>query len=304
MTNNLRHWEALERTDPNHTKPFDRGRFKGTATKPIWNERRLTEHFGPCGIGWGMDKPEFTIVPAADEIAVFCTVTLWYKDGETTAMVYGVGGDKVLAQQRNGAFVNDESYKAAFTDALGNAMKHIGVNADIHMGRFDDHKYVRELREEFNETQSNIEAPTRPAEASARSTTTAPLSPLVREAAPRRLSETRDAILVELADPAKRDRDILHARREDLRLIHAASIPTFNRLIKLGADRIMHALEIADATTRIDGIMRVHKGALELIKDASEEAYNEIMRLAGDRRSQLIETDHKPMPVGSLMGEP
>ncbi len=149
MTDNLRHWSALERTDPAHTKPFDRGRFKGTATKPIWNERHMTEHFGPCGLGWGMDKPEFSLVPAGNELTVFCTVALWYKDGEATGTVYGVGGDKVIRVDRNGPFVSDEAYKAAFTDALGNAMKRLGVNADIHMGRFEDHKYVRELRDEF-----------------------------------------------------------------------------------------------------------------------------------------------------------
>jgi hypothetical protein len=163
---NLRHWSALEKTDPTHTKPFNRGRFKGTATKPIYHEQRLTEHFGPCGIGWGMGKPEFSLVPALDEVVVFCSVMLWYQDGKNRGEVWGVGGDKVLAQQSTGPFINDESYKSAFTDALGNAMKHLGVGADVHMGRFDDHKYVREMREEFAaEPEARPQAPQKPAEA-------------------------------------------------------------------------------------------------------------------------------------------
>jgi hypothetical protein len=107
-----------------------------------------------------MDKPEFTLVPAANELCVYCTVALWYVDEESEGVpsrVYGVGGDKVLRVEKNGPFVSDEAYKGAYTDALGNAMKHIGVNADIHMGLFDDNKYVG--------------APTRPAEAPARSAT-------------------------------------------------------------------------------------------------------------------------------------
>jgi hypothetical protein len=161
--NNLRHWSALERTDPAHTRPFNRGRFQGTATRPIYHEELLTKHFGPCGIGWGMGKPEFTLVPALEELVVYCTVMLWYMDGETETRgeSWGVGGDKVLAQQSSGPFINDEAYKSAYTDALGNAMKHIGVGADVHMNRFADSKYVRDLREEF---AGGPEAPQKPAD--------------------------------------------------------------------------------------------------------------------------------------------
>lgn len=164
MSDNLRHWSALEKTDPTHTKSFNRGRFSGTAIKPIWNEQMMTSHFGPCGVGWGMDKPEFTLVPVANEICVYCTVALWYRDAEVPepARVYGVGGDKVLRVESKGPFISDEAYKAAYTDALGNAFKHIGLNADIHMGRFDDHKYVRELRAEFADDQEAAPHPASP----------------------------------------------------------------------------------------------------------------------------------------------
>lgn len=147
MTDNLRHWSALEHTDKEATKPFDRGRFKGTATKPVANILKMTEHFGPCGFGWGMYKPEFTLVHAGEELLVFCTIEVWYRDATDpeggTSNIFGVGGDKVTRSERGGSFNNDEAYKSAYTDALGNAMKHIGVNADIHMGGFDD-KYGRE----------------------------------------------------------------------------------------------------------------------------------------------------------------
>ena len=63
--------------------------------------------------------------------------------------VYGVGGDKVLGKSKYGPFTNDEAFKASYTDALSNAMKQIGVGADIHMGLFDDEKYVRETQREF-----------------------------------------------------------------------------------------------------------------------------------------------------------
>ena len=151
MTSNMRIWDAVSKTDPKHTKQFKRaGGFQGTAIKPIWLTKRLTEQFGPGGTGWGMDKPEFQTVAAGDEILVFCTVGLWYVETDGfRAIVYGVGGDKVLGKNKYGPFTNDEAFKASYTDALSNAMKQIGMGADIHMGMCEDEKYVRETTREF-----------------------------------------------------------------------------------------------------------------------------------------------------------
>jgi hypothetical protein len=153
---NLRIWSALGKTDPTHTKQFSRaGGFKGTAIKPIWITQRLTEQFGPCGEGWGFEKPEFQLVPALEELMVYCTVTAWYAGETAKQFVYGVGGDKVITKFSSGLKTDDEAFKKAFTDALGNAFKFIGVGADVHMGLFDDSKYVREVAEEFHPKADN-----------------------------------------------------------------------------------------------------------------------------------------------------
>jgi len=146
-------WDILAKTDPAHTKKFTRpGGFKGTAIKPIYLERKMTEQFGPCGVGWGFDEPVFSPIQAGDEMAVYCTLTVWYRQGDVTGKVSGVGGDMILKQFSNGRIaVDDEAYKKAFTDALGNALKHLGMSADVHMGQHDDNKYVSDLRREFSE---------------------------------------------------------------------------------------------------------------------------------------------------------
>lgn len=152
MSDNLAIWNKLGKTDPKHTKSFSRaGGFKGTATRPVYLDMKMTEVFGPCGTGWGMGKPEFTLVEAGTEKLVYCTVELWYSiDGTRHGSVWGVGGDKAVAGRQSGTpFTDDEAFKKAYTDAVGNAMKYLGVSADIHMGRFDDNKYVKELKEEF-----------------------------------------------------------------------------------------------------------------------------------------------------------
>lgn len=143
-------WDKLGKTDPKHTKQFSRaGGFKGTAVKPMFSYRRMTEEFGPCGSGWGINEPSFQVVSAGDEILVYCTVSIWH--GDKANVVFGVGGDKVAGKNKNGTFTDDEAFKKAFTDAVTNALKLIGVAADIHMGMFDDQKYVNTVRQEFRE---------------------------------------------------------------------------------------------------------------------------------------------------------
>lgn len=145
---NTKIWDRLRKTDPSHTKGFKRaGGFSGTALKPQWVIQRLTEEFGPCGVGWGVNKPEFQVVPTETDVLVYCTVSAWH--GSKDALLWGVGGDKVKAARQNGAFCDDEAFKKAFTDAVMNAFKFAGVGHDIHIGLFDDAKYVSETKAEF-----------------------------------------------------------------------------------------------------------------------------------------------------------
>lgn len=145
MTKNTEIWDKLRRVPPEHLKGFTRaGGFKGTAIKPMWVYQRMTEEFGPCGGGWGVDEPTFTVQPAGNEILVYCTVTVWY--GDRNHVVCGVGGDKVLSVGNSGPRTDDEAFKKAFTDAVTNALKMIGAGADVHMGLFDGSKYVDEKK--------------------------------------------------------------------------------------------------------------------------------------------------------------
>lgn len=166
-TSNTELWDALGKTDPKHTKSFKRaGGFSGTALKPQWAIRRLTEYFGPCGKGWAPEEPQFQVVPGHNgEVLVYCTVSAWYMDGANKCFVHGVGGDKIVSYIKANQQYNrperwendDEAFKKAFTDALMNAFKFVGIGADIHMGQFDDSKYVAAVAREFAEGAGNGE---------------------------------------------------------------------------------------------------------------------------------------------------
>lgn len=163
MSENLKIWDKLGKTDPAHTKKFKRsGGFEGTAIKPMFSYHRMTEEFGPCGTGWGIGKPDFQVVSGENkEVLVYCTVSIWYDSKENT--VFGVGGDKVVTHiKANEQYKrperwesDDEAFKKAFTDAVTNALKLIGVGADVHMGMFDDNKYVNAMTAHFSEPQDD-----------------------------------------------------------------------------------------------------------------------------------------------------
>jgi hypothetical protein len=149
MTDKTALWDRLGKTDPSQTKSFQRaGGFKGTAIKPMWSYRRMTEEYGPCGVGWGVGEPSFKIIEAGDEILVYCIASVWH--GTKENVVYGVGGDKAVAKFSSGLKADDEALKKAFTDGVTNALKLIGVGADVHMGLFEDNKYVNEMKAEYS----------------------------------------------------------------------------------------------------------------------------------------------------------
>lgn len=161
IDNNMRHWSKLCTTDPKQTKPFQRpGGFRGTAIKPIWNIARLTEHFGPMGVGWGTEEPKFNIIDTGNggEIMVYCVLQCWYIDPEAPegdrGIVWGIGGDRVASKRSGAMFSNDEAYKMAYTDALMNAFMRVGMSADVYMGLFEDVKYLVNVREHYDNTRA------------------------------------------------------------------------------------------------------------------------------------------------------
>jgi hypothetical protein len=151
------------------TKAFSRaGGFKGTAIKPYWIIMKATEVFGPVGIGWGWEEIENKYIAG-----VWCSkVRLWYKNpyytpppaqpstfGALTGFDFrGVieqWGQTVMETTRTNkdtgvvsTFVDEEAPKKAVTDAVTKCLSYLGFGGDVHMGRFDDSKYVAERKKE------------------------------------------------------------------------------------------------------------------------------------------------------------
>lgn len=127
-------------------KQISAGRLKGMSDiNPMWRIKKLTEMFGPCGIGWWYDITDKRLEhdPLSKQTAAFVDIKLYYIDPDNGAASHGIpgtGGASFVAQERNGAYMSDECYKMALTDAISVAAKALGIGADVYFAR-DDTKY-------------------------------------------------------------------------------------------------------------------------------------------------------------------
>lgn len=115
-------------------KAISAGRLKGmTDINPMWRIRKLTEEFGPCGIGWWTKVTDRWTETIGDETCAFVDLELYIKVGdEWSKPITGSGGSKLATKERSGVYVSDECYKMAETDALSVACKKLGIGADVY----------------------------------------------------------------------------------------------------------------------------------------------------------------------------
>lgn len=128
----------LGRAVPDNAKrPIAAGRLKGmTDINPMWRIYKLTEMFGPCGIGWGYSITRLWLENGAGgEVCAMAQIGLWYRDpatGDKSEPIPGIGGNKLVANEKNGPYTSDECYKMALTDAISVAAKALGIGADVY----------------------------------------------------------------------------------------------------------------------------------------------------------------------------
>lgn len=143
MSDNLRVYNALRSVPQEAKKSIGGGRLKGmTDINPMWRIKALTEIFGPCGIGWWYTIDKQWLEPGENgEIAAFCNITLYYREGDTVSQgVPGTGGSMFVAKEKGGLYTSDECFKMALTDAISVSSKALGGGADVYWDK-DRTKY-------------------------------------------------------------------------------------------------------------------------------------------------------------------
>ena len=144
-------YKELSRPPLSALRQIQGGDLKGkTDINPQWRFEAMDTVFGQCGIGWKFEIVKLWDYPTTDgTILCFAQINLYTANGEKWSdPVPGVGGNTLVDMVKGynpsdpkRSKPNDEGYKMAITDALGTAMKVIGVAADIYRGNFDGSKY-------------------------------------------------------------------------------------------------------------------------------------------------------------------
>ena len=152
MSENLKLWNAVEKTNPKYTKQANVGGNKITSIAPQYQIMNVTEQFGSYGKTWGFKEIEldYTLVPEFNLI-VFKAI-FFYPDGEFPT----INSIKMFMDNAK-TKIDDNFAKKLETDTLTKAISKLGFNADIFMGKFDDTKYLAEVTKEFAEPAKVIE---------------------------------------------------------------------------------------------------------------------------------------------------
>jgi hypothetical protein len=150
---NLAIWNAVEQTDPAYTKQFSKGGgFKGTATNATYLAKKATNQFGPIGIGWGWNVVNETYQPGQDkDIIHVVRIKLWYMWNGQKGEIEQFGQTQFVGKNKNGYFTDEEAPKKSMTDAVSKCLSLLGFAADIHLGMYDDNRYVNDLKKDFRD---------------------------------------------------------------------------------------------------------------------------------------------------------
>lgn len=137
-------WKRAFVTDPRAVKPITGKQYSGNSPKPYWIVERLTDEFGPCGIGWGFSiiNERFERFSETDSLHV-AVVSFWYMLDGQRGELQQVGQTKASYMSSKGSFILDEDApKKSVTDALVKCASYLGFAGDIFSGMWDDSKYV------------------------------------------------------------------------------------------------------------------------------------------------------------------
>lgn len=166
MSDNKSLWRRVCVTDPKAVKPITGKQYNGNSPKPYWIVERLTDEFGPCGIGWGFsiinERFERFGQGVDAEVLHIASVRFWYVLGDKRGELEQVGQTRASYTTSKGKFLVDEDApKKSVTDALVKCASYLGFAGDIFSGRWDDSRYVAQANAEWREREAEQQEPTR-----------------------------------------------------------------------------------------------------------------------------------------------
>jgi hypothetical protein len=155
---NLKLWDTVKKTDPEHTKTVSqRGGY--TSISPQYQIRCATEAFGIYGSGWGFESIDLDMSIAESMSLVLVKAVFFYVyDGKRST--FPINNSWPI---KSGTRIDNDFAKKAETNTMSKALSKLGFSADVFMGEFDNPDYVQAVGNEFalENAEDKIEEVTR-----------------------------------------------------------------------------------------------------------------------------------------------
>lgn len=152
MSDNLKLWDSVSKTDPKYTKKVSFGR-NYTSITPVYQAKMATKAFGVQGIKWGIlpDSERFSEREIGQTILLnYDAIMFFHFDGERGEIPIHACTE-LAATTKNGILkVDADARKKVVTSAKSKGFSDLGMCADIFMGEFDDYEYFKAREEEAN----------------------------------------------------------------------------------------------------------------------------------------------------------
>lgn len=155
--NNLQFWNSVEKTNPKHTKKVTAGARSLTAINAQQQIKNATEKWGMYGATWGLKDIELSYVNSLsnNQILAVAQAVFFYPEGSFEI------GSSILVQSwvasKSYNRVDDDFLKKLETDMTTKSLSKLGFNADVFLGKYDDNKYVAQMKAEFAEVKDKKE---------------------------------------------------------------------------------------------------------------------------------------------------
>ena len=147
---NMNIWDLVCVTDPKDTKGAKLSGMNITSICPQSQRMAATNMFGPFGAGWGVRDEEWTQDTYGETTLCRYNALFWYKHNGDEVRSFPICGTIKVAYMTQGTSsylkIDDEYAKKVATDALTKGLSYLGFNADVFLGKYDDNKYVEDLK--------------------------------------------------------------------------------------------------------------------------------------------------------------
>ena len=143
---NMDLWLALAPSDMKYLKKVAFGSRKFTSIDPQYQIMKMTEKFGPVGVGWGYNV-EYDYPSTSDVVLIVAKVSIWTTLPEN---IFGpVAGSRTFWHKDMKRPAEDAG-KMALTDALTKGLSHLGCDADVFLGKHDNKYNADDKKSDLN----------------------------------------------------------------------------------------------------------------------------------------------------------